>query len=316
MAGYLVRRLLAAIPILLVTSILAFSIMHLAPGSPIDAMVGTSGSLTEEARAVLEEKYQLDRSFVEQYVSWLGGVVRGDFGTSISQQESVMALIAQRFPRTLLLTLVSMIASTLVATAVGTLAGKYSRSWVDYLVTTGALIGISVPPFVAALALILLFSVKLSVFPSMGYVSLAENPIEGLRHLVLPCLTLSLLITGILIRFVRAEVLSQMQQDYVRTARSKGIKEPKVVYKHVLRNAALPAITVLGLYFARYLAGTIVIEQIFTWPGIGQLAFQATLSRDYPLMQGCILFFGLIYVVINLFVDILYAFVDPRIALD
>jgi len=313
MLPYVFRRVLMTIPVLFLTSIISFSIIHLAPGNPIDAILGTSGSLTEEARAVLETKYHLDKSVVEQYAIWLGNVFHGDFGVSISQHQSVAELIGERFPRTLLLTLVSICVSALLAFGLGTLAGSKPRSWIDYTATTIALFGISVPPFVAGLAFILVFSVQLHALPSMGYVSFFDNPLSAIYHLILPTLTLSLLITGILIRFVRAEVLDQMQQDYVRTARSKGIAESMVLGKHALRNAALPAITVLGLYFARYLAGTIVVEQIFTWPGIGQLAYQATISRDYPLLQGCIVLFGALYVVINLVVDLLYMFIDPRV---
>ncbi len=316
MLGYVIRRLLYTIPMLFVISLLSFMILHLAPGDPITAMLGPGTALSEEVHQALIEKYNFDKSILTQYMLWLGTVMRGDLGYSFSMSKSVTSMIRERFPRTFLLALSSFTLSVLVALPLGFIAATKQHTWIDQGAMLFALIGISIPNFVLAVLLILLFSVRLGWLPVMGFVSIWEEPWEGIRHLIMPAMALGSVVTAIFVRYVRAEVLDQLHRDYVVVARAKGIREYTILLKHVGRNASVALITIWVLYFARYLGGTIIIEQVFSWPGIGRLAFKAASGRDYPLLQGVILVFGVTYIVANLLTDVIYVFIDPRITYD
>lgn len=316
MSRYIIERIISTIPLLVVISFLAFFILHLVPGDPILALLGPGAPLSEEAYETLVKKYNFDKSILTQYLLWGKKLLKGDLGWSFSMTMSVGELIKGRLPATLILTIVSFLLATLISVPLGFIAAVKQHTWIDQGVMLFALLGLSIPNFVIGVLFILCFSVYLRIFPVIGYVSFLSDPIGMIRHLVGPAFSLGIVMAAILVRYIRAEVLEQLNKDYITVARAKGVIERKVLFKHAARNASIPLITIWVLYFARYLGGTIVIEQLFSWPGIGRLAFKAVSGRDYPLLQGLILLFGITYAVANLLSDLLYAIVDPRITYD
>jgi len=292
-------------------SVIVFSFLHLTPGDPVEAMLGME--VDQATKEGLRHALGLDRPLFMQYAVWIGRAARGDLGTSIRTHQRVSAILGEKLPVTLELTVAASLVGLTIALPAGVLAAVRRNSAIDLGAMGIALAGVSIPSFSLGVMLILLFALHWRWLPSIGYVSLLRDPVGALRHLVLPAVTLGLGLAGALTRMVRSGVLEELGQDYVRTAKAKGLSFPSVINRHVLRNALLPALTVLGVQVSVLLGGAVITEQIFAWPGVGQLAVQAVQSRDYPLLQGTILMIAVLATVVQLGVDIGYALMDPRI---
>lgn len=308
MRRYVLRRLAVLIPTLLGMSFLVFSVASLTPGDPAEeyAQRVSDRPPTEEQLRLARQELRLDRPFVVQYVSWVGHALRGDLGKSFFTRRPVVDEILHRIPFTLQLAVPAALLSLLLAVAVGTLCAFYRNRLVDQVVRILSLAGASMPSFWLALILIILFSVRLHIFPVAGRQA-------GLSSVVLPVIALSLPSAAVLGRFIRSTLLEVLGEDYIRTARSKGVREVSVLSRHALRNSLVPVVTAFGTSLGHLLAGTVVIESIFAWPGLGTLTLDAIRHRDYPMLQAFILFSGLVVIAINLIVDVSYAAIDPRI---
>jgi ABC-type dipeptide/oligopeptide/nickel transport system permease component len=303
MLRYLALRALYTLPVVWLVVSLVFLLIHLVPGDPILQMLG-EGAPAADVQAI-RHLYGLDVPLGQQYLHYWRGVLHGDLGPSFRFNQGVTKLIAQRYPYTLQLTLAALLVAMLLSIPAGVRSARRRNHWDDRLLSVVSLFGLSFPNFALGPILILLFSIKLGWLPVSGSGSFA--------HLILPAITMGGALAAILTRMVRTSMLEELGQDYIRTARAKGLPERTVVYHHALRNAMIPVITVLGLQFGALLAGAIVTETIFSWPGIGRLTIQAIGNRDYYLVQGCILAIGLTYVAVNLMTDLLYTVVNPRI---
>ena len=313
MVRYLETRVLALLLVLLLMSVVVFSFLHLTPGDPVDAMLGVE--VEQETKQGLRHELGLDRPLLAQYALWMGRALRGDLGTSIRSRQGVSAIIGEKLPITLELTLAASAVGLAIALPAGVLAAVRRGSTLDLGAMGIALGGVSIPSFSLGVMLILLFALHWRIFPAIGYIPWSRDPAGALRHLVLPAITLGLGLAGALTRMVRSGVLEELGREYVRTARAKGLPPSMVITRHVLRNALLPALTVLGVQISVLLGGAVITEQIFAWPGVGQLAVQAVLSRDYPVLQGTILVIAAIATLVQLAVDLAYALMDPRIRL-
>ena len=312
MIAFVARRLLQLLPVLLVASVGIWGMIYAVPGGPVGAIAGENA--TPEQIAAIRRQLGLDRPVLAQYASWLAGAARGDLGTSLQSREKVGGLIAQRIPATVQLGLAATLVGLLLGVPVALLSALRPGGAVDRALSVWNALAMGVPTFWLGILLILLFAVRLRWLPSAsGYVPFWDDPLVALRNLLLPAVTLGVYVSGIFARFLRASLLGELRADYVRTARSKGLRERQVVGTHVLRNALLPFVTVVGLSLASFVGGTVVTEAVFTYPGLGRLLIQAIGTRDYPLIQGTILFILLVYVGMNLAVDMLYAYIDPRI---
>jgi peptide/nickel transport system permease protein len=292
-------------------SVLVFSLIHLVKGDPTRLALGTRFS--QASYDALRERNGLDLPLVEQYFHWAGRALTGDLGVSFRSGEPVTGLIAERLPATLTLAVAAIILALLIAIPLGTISALRPRSIVDRIATVISQIGISVPDFWLAIVLILVFAGTLGWLPTGGYVPLTEDPLGWAERLILPAVATGVVSGSVLTRFVRSSVLEALGSDHVRTAQAKGLPERQVFGWHVLRNALLPLVTVTGVQLAYLLSGVVVVEIVFSWPGLGQLALQAVRARDYPVLQGAILLFALVFLVINLLVDLLYSRIDPRI---
>ncbi len=312
---YIIRRLFQLIPVLLIMSVIVFSLIHLIPGDPVDVIMG-EGHSDPEVEAALRHQLHLDKPIIIQYGYWLGNILHGDMGRSAITREPVAEMIISRLPATALLAFSSAVVAILISIPAGVVAAVRQNRFADYLAMGIALGGISIPNFWLGVMLILVFSQFLGWLPSMGYTPLFTDPMQAILHLLMPSITLGTAMAASLTRFTRSEVLEELHNDYVRTARAKGLAEKVVVIKHVLKNSMIPTITVIGLQIGGLLEGAVITETVFAWPGIGRLAIQAVFERDYPLVQGIILFAAVLYVVVNLTVDIIYGFLDPRVRLD
>jgi peptide/nickel transport system permease protein len=306
---------LALIPVLFLVSVIVFFIMRLIPGDPIDVMYGIEG-ISDETRAAMERKLGLDQPLVVQYLRWLARFVTGDWGVSFINGQPVARTILSKLPATYFLATSSMIVAFLLSLPLGIVAAVKRNTGVDYAAMVAALIGISIPGFWLAIMLVLIFSLRLGWFPTIGFVSPFEDPVEALRHLVLPAFALGAALTGTFTRLTRSSLLEVLGEDYIRTARAKGLREWSVILRHALKNAIIPVVTVAGMWFGFLLAGSVVIETIFAWPGVGQLLVQSILSRDYPMVQNVVLIVSITFVLVNLLVDVTYTFLDPRIRLS
>lgn len=304
MARYIVRRLLALIPILIGVSIIIFVMMRMVPGDPARQALGPEATGAEVAR--LHKQWGLDQPIPVQYVKWLDRVFHGDFGRSTVSRVPVTTEIWARFPNTLWLTLASMVVSIILGLASGIIAAVRHNTLFDRGSMVVALLGICTPSFWLGLMLMLLFAVKLGILPSFGK--------GGMRHLILPALTLGVGSAAIIARVTRSTMLEVFSEDYMRTARSKGIAERAVIVRHALKNAMIPIITILGLEFGGLLAGAVVTETVFAYPGVGLLLINSINNRDFPIVQAALLLFALQFVLVNLIVDIIYARIDPRIS--
>lgn len=307
---YAMRRILSAIPVLLGVSIGVFLMLHLAPGDP--AVIVAGADAPPETVAAVRSELGLDRPLYEQYWMYLKRLLQGDLGRSIRSREPVVELLAQTFPNTLALAVGGTAVAVSVSIPLGVVSAVRRNSWVDNLSRFLALLGASVPIFAVGLALMWVFGYWLRLFPLSGNGGSVLSW-QGLWHLVLPAVSVSFYTLAVLTRLTRSSMLEAVKQDYVRTARAKGLSEVVVVYRHALRNALLPVVTLAGIQFGHLLAGAVVTETIFAWPGMGRLAVAAILSRDFPVVQGVILVISIMFVLINLAVDIVYAVIDPRI---
>jgi peptide/nickel transport system permease protein len=309
---FVLRRLGQAAIVLVGVSILVFSIMHLVPGDPVRLALGTR--YDPETYAALRERSGLDEPLVRQYLTWAGNALHGDLGVSFRSGETVTSLILERLPATVSLALGAMVVALLIAVPLGLASALRPRSGVDYVATVVSQAGISIPDFWLAIMAILVFAASLEWLPSGGYAPLSEGPGEWLRHLVLPAVTVGVVSGSVLTRFVRSSAIEALGQDYTRTADAKGLPARLVLRRHVLRNALVPVVTVTGIQLAYLLSGVVVIEVVFTWKGLGLLALQSVQDRDYPVLQGAVLLFAVVFLVVNLVVDLLYAAIDPRIS--
>jgi peptide/nickel transport system permease protein len=292
-------------------SVLVFSLIHLVDGDPIRLALGTRFS--QETYDALRERSGLDLPLVQQFFSWAGHALTGDLGVSFRSGEPVTGLVGERLPATLTLAFAAILVALLIAVPLGTISALRPRSVVDRLATVVSQFGISVPDFWMAIVLILVFAGTLGWLPSGGYVPLSEDPGEWLQRLILPAVTTGVVSGSVITRFVRSSVLEALGADHVRTAQAKGLPARQVFTWHVLRNALLPLVTVTGVQLAYLLSGVVVVEIVFSWPGLGQLALQSVQDRDYPVLQGAVLLFAVVFLVINLLVDLLYSRIDPRI---
>jgi peptide/nickel transport system permease protein len=308
---YVQARVLALALVLALMSLIVFSFVHLIPGDPVVAMLGTEVDQTTQQS--LRRAMGLDRPIPAQYALWVGRALHGDFGRSVRTHEPVSAILAQKLPVTLELTLAAVVVGLCIALPAGVLAATRRNSVVDLGAMGISLAGVSIPSFWLGVMLILLFSLHWPLFPSIGYVPFSRDPASAVRHLVLPAVTLGLGLAGTLTRMIRSDVLEELGREYVRTARAKGLRFGRVINRHVLRNALLPTLTVLGVQVSVLLGGAVITEQIFAWPGVGQLIVQAIQSRDYPVLQGAILVVAVLAAVVQLAVDLAYALMNPRI---
>ncbi len=303
MVRFIVRRLLLTIPVLLGVATLVFALLHLVPGDPAQVMLGESAAASDVDE--LRTRLGLDRPLPAQYLQFIRGVVQGDFGTSFRYGTPVFQEIAQRLPNTLQLALAAMSVAIVIAIPLGVLGALYRGQAIDQAAMTVSLVGISMPNFWLGPLLAIVFAVGLGWLPVSG--------IGDWRHLVLPAVTLGAALAAILARMTRASLIEELRELYVLAARARGLSQTRAVLRHALRNSLIPVVTILGLQFGAVLTGTIITETIFAWPGVGRLLIQAINFRDYPLIQGCILFIASTYVMVNLLVDLAYGWLDPRI---
>jgi peptide/nickel transport system permease protein len=311
MYGYLFRRLLGTIPVMLVVAVFIFLMLRLTPSDPAAIIAGDNA--TTEQVAQIRGQLGLDRPMIEQFFIWSGKVLSGDFGESFFFKKTVAQLIGERIEPTLSLAFFTILIAVLVAVPLGVLAAHRHGSWIDRIVMGFSVLGFSVPVFVIGYLLIYLFAVYLNWLPVQGYQRIAEGIGGWVQRLILPSVTLSVIYIALIARMTRTSVLDVLSEDYIRTARAKGQSERKVLFRHALRNAAVPIVTVIGLGIALLIGGVVVTESVFTIPGLGRLTVDAVLARDYPTIQAVILLFSFVYVMINLAVDMLYTLLDPRI---
>lgn len=311
--GYVARRILATIPVLGLVAVFVFFLLQLTPGDPAVVIAGDYAT-TQQIEAI-RHQLGLDRPILEQLLSWFGRLAQGDLGTSIFSRLPVTSLIAQRIEPTLVLTLYTVLLSLAFAIPLGVLAAYRAGSWIDRAVMGFAVAGFSTPVFVVGFLLVYVFALGLDWFPTQGYTPMSEGPFAALRSLTLPAITLALLYAALLARVTRASMLEVLAEDYIRTAHAKGLAPQPVLISHALKNAAVPIVTVVGVGIAALLGGVVVTETVFNIPGLGRLTADAIMRRDYPVVQGLILLFASVYVIVNLLVDLSYMLFDPRIRL-
>ena len=309
-----VLRLLQAVPVILLVATLAFLLMHMLPGDPAVVIAGPDA--TPDAVDRLRHQLGLDRPLWLQLLSWLGNLARGDFGQSLMLNQGVLSAVLDRLPVTLSLALLAFLITLPVGVLLGVTAAYCRNSWVDSVVMGIALIGVSIPSFWIAIVSVVLFSVELRWLPSSGYAPLSQGVIEWLRSLAQPAVILALFQIGYLARMTRSSMLDVLDQDYIRTARAKGLSEWATVGKHAFRNALMSVVTVSGIILSLLIGGSVVIEQVFALPGIGRLVVHGIMARDYPLIQGTMLLLGFAFVLVNVVVDLVYTAVDPRVRYD
>jgi peptide/nickel transport system permease protein len=320
LARYFVQRILQLIPVLILVSIAVFLIIRIIPGDPVLVMLGIDpeerARISEEQYEALKHQLGFDRPIYVQYVNWVSKIVQGDMGLSLRSRRPIFEVIFERYPATLYLALTALVTGVLIAIPMGVIAAVRQNTGADYAAMGFALWGIAMPNFWLALMLIVLFSLKLGWLPSIGYASPLENPWLFLQHAFLPAIVMGTDLAAPLTRYIRAEMLEQLTQDYVRTAWAKGLPSRMVIVRHALKNSLIAAVTVVGLQTARLLGGSTIVETVFSWPGVGRLVIEGIYSRDYPIVQGAVLLIAVTYVFINLFVDMLYKWLDPRIKLE
>jgi peptide/nickel transport system permease protein len=309
--AYIVRRVLATIPVMAVVALFVFSLLHLSPGDPAAIIAGDTATAADIAR--IRQKLGLDQPLYIQFGTWIWSLLHGDLGVSIFTNLPVSKLIAQRVEPTIALTVSTLVISVLAAIPMGVLAAWKAGSWIDRMVMIFAVIGFSVPVFVLAYLLIYVFAISADLLPVQGFVSIRDGFVPFLSHIAMPSLALAIIYIALIARMTRASMLDVLAQDYVRTAHAKGLPNDKVLVGHALKNAAIPIVTIIGIGVALLISGVVVTETVFAIPGLGRLTVDAILRRDYPIIQGIILIFSAAYVLINLIVDLSYTFLDPRI---
>lgn len=312
MSRYVVRRVAQSAAVLVGVSLLVFAIMPLVPGDPVRLALGTR--FDQATYDALIARAGLDQPLVAQYANWISGAVTGDLGVSFRSGRTVTGLIMERLPATVSLAGAAIVVALLISIPLGTVSALRPRSVIDWLATVFSQAGISIPDFWMGIMLILIFAGTLGWLPTGGYVGLTDDPVEWARSLIMPAVTIGVVSGSIMTRFVRSSVLEALGQDHVRAAQAKGMRSRDVLSWHVLRNALVPLVTIGGIQLAYLLSGVVVVEIVFSYPGLGQLALQAVQSRDYPLLQGAVLLFAFIFLVVNLVVDLIYARLDPRIS--
>lgn len=312
MLKHIIRRLAVTVPVLIGVTFIVFAMVSFAPGDPINLMLGSETANPENIEK-LRVELGLDKPWYVQYADYMARLARGDLGRSITFRRPVATQIKERLPNTLILATASAVIALIIALPLGVIAAAKPQSVFDYVCSTLAIVGVSLPGFYLGLLLIIAFGLKLHWLPIRGMSGLDAGFLEFARHIVLPAITLGASMAGILTRLTRACVLETLAQDYIRTARAKGVAEKVVLYKHALRNALLPVVTTLGMQFGSLMGGAVITETIFSWPGLGMLAVNAVKQRDIPLIQGTVLVFAVGFVLVTLATDLLYIFIDPRI---
>lgn len=313
MLQYILRRLALLVPVLLGVSVVVFTLVRLIPGDATLLAIGVDQRISDEQRELVRKSYGLDQPAPVQYLRWMEHVLQGDLGTSLRTRRSVNEELRLRLPVTIELTLLAALIGTIPAMTAGVIAAVRRNSALDYTATIATLVGVSVPNFLLATLLVLIFSIWLRWLPPIGYVEIEKDPLGNLRTMVLPALSLSLPLAAVLMRNTRSAVLEVLGQEHVRVARAKGLTERRVLNRHVILNASLPILTVAGIQVASLLGGTVIIETIFGLPGIGRYTYEAIANRDYPVVQGVTLVVAAIFVVVSMTVDVLYAVLDPRL---
>ncbi len=313
MVQYIARRLIFIIPVALLVSFMTFMIIHLVPGDPARILLGEYA--TPQSLAALRQQLGLDKPLIQQFAIWLLQLFHGNLGQSIQLQQPVLDAITQRFPVTAELGLCSLLFSLAIAFPLGIYSATHRNTWVDWIVNVLILLSTAIPSFVLGLVLIFIFAVTIRLFPAGGYVPFTDDPLNNIRDLILPMIALGAGAVAGNMRQIRASMIEVLGQDYVRMARAKGITERKINYTHALRNAVIPVLTIIGIQVGSIIAGTFVIETIYLWPGVGQLAVTSIFSKDYPVIQGIVLLSAFFYMAANLLVDISYVVLDPRIRL-
>ena len=313
MIFYFLRQVFLAIPALLGVLIITFLLMRAVPGDVVTQLVGLDGNVSAERMDEMRRMFGLDLPVHVQFTQWLGAALQGDLGTSLRTNRPVLQDLMLRFPVTLELTLLSLLVALLIAIPLGVIAALNRGKFADSLISTFALLGLSIPGFFLGILLILLLSLKLRWLPPAGYVPIGESLVENLRHMILPSVSLGLVLAAAITRIVRSSMLEILGRDYVRTARAKGLAERNVTYRHALRNALIPVVTVVGLQFGSLLGGSIIIEQVFSLPGVGRFALEGINLRDYPVVQGAVIVIAAAFIAVNLLVDLVYSLIDPRI---
>lgn len=311
MIGYLIHRLLQTLPVLLLTSVFVFLLLHLVPGDPATILAGPDAD--PEVLAAIRKDLGLDEPLPVQYVKWVGHVLNGDLGKSQVSGLPAWRLLTIALPATLELTLSALFLALLIAVPTGIWAAIRQRRPADLVISSFTAVGLALPNFWVGILLILLFALALGWLPPAGRADIARDPVLALKHLILPAMTLAIPQSAIFSRFLKAAMLEVLQEDYVRTARAKGLPEARVLARHVIRNSLIPVVTVLGMQFGRLLGGAVIIESVFAWPGVGRLMLKAIGERDYPLVQGGLLILVTTFVLINLATDLSYGFLDPRV---
>lgn len=311
MAGYVLRRIIATIPVLLVVSLVVFALIRLSPGDPARLIAGMEAE--EWQVDAIRESLGLNRPLPVQLGIWLKDILRGDLGVSIVSKHDVLDLILQWVTPTVTLAVLTVLFSLIMALPLGVIAAWRSNTWIDRTIMVFASFGFSIPVFWLGFMLIWLFAIQLDLFPAAGYIAPTEDFLGFFHRMALPIFATGIIFMALITRMTRATVLEILREDYVRTARAKGLAENSVLIRHALRNAALPIITVVGLGFAGLLGGLVVTEQVFAIPGLGRLLVNSIVARDFPVIQGMVLIIAMVYVLMNLLIDITYAFLDPRI---
>jgi peptide/nickel transport system permease protein len=315
MLAYIIRRIAHLIPVLFVLTVVVFAFVELLPGNIIDTLIGTEGIDDPAVRKMLEQEYGLDQPIYVRYAKWLFHAAQGDFGNSLVTRRPVSLELLSRIPATVYLALVGISLSIVIAVPLGTIAAVRRNTAVDYTAQVTSLAGISIPEFWFAILCVLFFSLYLGWLPSSGFANPFEDFWGSLKFLILPAAAVGFRQAAFTTRLTRSSMLDEMNKEYVDTARALGLSERKVIFKYTLRNAMIPTITISGLQLANLLGGTVVLESIFAWPGIGRAIFEAILQRDYPLVQAGVLVLGVIVVVMNLLVDLTYRYLNPRVKL-
>lgn len=311
MLSYLLKRILSVIPVLILVSVFVFLMLRLTPGDPAAIIAGDNA--TPETLERIRAAMGLNEPIVTQYVKWIGGIVQGDFGTSLISSVPVLDMVSQRVGPSIAIAVLTIVIAVLIAIPMGVIAAWKHRTWVDYLVMSFSVLGFSVPVFLVGYVLLLVFSVKLGWLPPQGYKPISAGIGPFLERAILPALTLASIYIALIARMTRAAMLDVLNEDYIRTARAKGVGERRILFKHALKNAAVPIATIVGAGFAMLISGVVVTETIFNIPGIGRLTVDAVLARDYPVIQALILLTASLYVFINLLIDMSYSLFDPRI---
>jgi peptide/nickel transport system permease protein len=311
MGNFILKRLVAMIPVVLLVSVIVFYLIRLTPGDPAVAMLGEEA--TPQMVAAMRHEFGLDQPIPVQYGIWLSKVIQGDLGHSVRSNQPVLEAILERLPATVELTLFALVISLAIAIPTGIISATRRNSAADLIVTTSALIGVSMPSFFLGILLIFIFSLNLRWLPPIGFTPIVKDFGANLTGMILPSITLGAAAAAVVARLTRSSLLEVLGQEYIRTARSKGLAERAVIYGHALKNAMIPVVTIVGLQVGTLLGGAIITETIFVLPGVGKLAVDAIFARDFPMIQGVVLFLSLVFLASNLVVDVLYAFLDPRI---